>query len=495
MQKNHKIKQKFGIMSFIALLLVFLALAGTGALLYLNGRYIFIPEGALFIYYSITAFAYMCVSILIIVLLIARSGSYISRSIVRMKDFVGKMASGESGPPEYYSYNELNELADALRRLAAIRSAELEELRRASGPVNLAPVWPSAPDEEVLARPLRPFERNPDSVLDMEEIVEDPIEGAPDMNEPSIDIIKDNSDEKAAAPVRTQDVLYMTSSNGIEAKDGSDKAEWHYMRNENAVDYDDFISRIKGPAARVSVGASDALTSVMSLSSAASGQAEKIQDYSKALKAATELSSQNASISSETLAAIKENVRIASHNIDDARRLTDAMKSIVHSSQQISRILKVIDDVAFKTNILALNASVEAARAGQGGKGFGVIADEIRNLSMKSTDAAKETSELIKISMDSADEIEELVKLTSKNVNMMEQNSLVCSEGVERLSLSSKYQSDSIKDIGAGFEQISAMVNENFALAEKSAAAAQNITKQAEELCGVIELLDRKNAD
>jgi len=97
--------------------------------------------------------------------------------------------------------------------------------------------------------------------------------------------------------------------------------------------------------------------------------------------------------------------------------MTESMQKITGNSNEIQRVIKVIDDIAFQTNLLTLNAAVEAARAGQHGKGFAVVAEEVRNLASRSAKAARETSELITKSSHEIEQGGEVANRTAEVLN------------------------------------------------------------------------------
>ena len=167
------------------------------------------------------------------------------------------------------------------------------------------------------------------------------------------------------------------------------------------------------------------------------------------------------------------------------RRMQDmmaAMADISSSSREIGKIIKTIDDIAFQTNILALNAAVEAARAGEAGKGFSVVAEEIRNLAIRSSEASKNTASLIMASLDSIRAGTDIADETARSLETVLDSVRLVTESVGRIAAASRQQALSIRQIEKGIDQISDVVQTNSATAEESAAASEELSAQAQFL-------------
>jgi methyl-accepting chemotaxis protein len=163
-------------------------------------------------------------------------------------------------------------------------------------------------------------------------------------------------------------------------------------------------------------------------------------------------------------------------------QVVDTMKGINESSRRIADIISVIDGIAFQTNILALNAAVEAARAGEQGRGFAVVATEVRSLAGRSAAAAKEIKDMISASVERVEHGTALVNQAGLTMTEIVQAIEQVTHIVGAISSASAEQSAGVSQVGEAITQMDRATQQNAALVEESAAAAENLNQQAQEL-------------
>ena len=166
----------------------------------------------------------------------------------------------------------------------------------------------------------------------------------------------------------------------------------------------------------------------------------------------------------------------------DMSDMHDAMGAISTASEEISNIVKTVDDIAFQTNILALNASIEAARAGAAGKGFAVVAEEIQLLSSKVAKATENINLLVDNVMNSVNNGTEISRKADESLQNVAATAETVKNSIQSISESSSKQSEAIHDINVGIKQIAQAVQSNSATAQQSAAASEEMSSMAKVL-------------
>ena len=158
------------------------------------------------------------------------------------------------------------------------------------------------------------------------------------------------------------------------------------------------------------------------------------------------------------------------------------MRGINDSSHQIAAIISVIDGIAFQTNILALNAAVEAARAGEQGRGFAVVATEVRLLAGRSAAAAKEIKGLIETSLEKVDQGSTLVDRAGATMTEVVDAIQRVAALMASITSASREQANGVAQVGQAISHMDMATQQNAALVEEMAAAANSLNQLAQEL-------------
>ena len=167
-------------------------------------------------------------------------------------------------------------------------------------------------------------------------------------------------------------------------------------------------------------------------------------------------------------------------------QVVTTMEDINSSSKKIADIIGTIDGIAFQTNILALNAAVEAARAGEQGRGFAVVASEVRSLAQRSAEAAREIKALIGASVDKVESGTRLVADAGSTMNEIVASVQRVTDIIGEISAATGEQSGGLGLINTAVADLDRMTQQNAALVEEGAAAAESLHEQASKLLTVV---------
>ncbi len=224
-------------------------------------------------------------------------------------------------------------------------------------------------------------------------------------------------------------------------------------------------------------------------------QAAYIQETSASLEEISCTTRANADRAVEADRLMQEARQTMSKASQTMSQLKYSMNEISESSRQVSAVLKSIDEIAFHTNILALNAAVEAARAGTAGSGFSVVADEVRSLAGRASEAAGRSAEIIEKTMSDVTHGVELAGSAFDAFQGVASRISSCSEMATQIAASSDEQAKGISHIGTAIVRMEKVTQMNAQSAQETASTAadlkvqmQHTSRFIDDLVGVVGL-------
>ena len=206
---------------------------------------------------------------------------------------------------------------------------------------------------------------------------------------------------------------------------------------------------------------------------------EEISASSIELRAASEEIASRTARANDAADAVGSATRAGSAELT---ALAAALSEMRERAEATSRVVRAIDEIAFQTNILSLNAAVEAARAGDAGRGFAVVADEVRALAMRAADAAQQATTLLDANVDAVARGAEVGARALDGLQGVDASVQSLLESLQAVAQRTAIQQRHVREISDAIETLSTFTQRTAASAQESAAAGEELRAQAETL-------------
>ena len=284
---------------------------------------------------------------------------------------------------------------------------------------------------------------------------------------------------------------FKVSSNARESYVGDFQNQLEAMRTLK-YNMSDTLRQIQAAAAQVMVGSEQLAGSAQDLAEGATNQASAVEELTATVASVTGISEESAKNAVMAATSASNAAEDAKKSREEINQLTEAMDRITATSHEIEDIIAAIEDIASQTNLLSLNASIEAARAGEAGRGFAVVADQIGKLAADSAQSAVTTKELISRCLVEVQAGNRIVENTIESIGTVLANMEAFAGMAAGAAEASKEQVEMLKQVEAGMDQITLVVQSNSATAQETSAVSEELSAQATGLDEMIEKFELK---
>lgn len=247
------------------------------------------------------------------------------------------------------------------------------------------------------------------------------------------------------------------------------------------------LTQIQENSRQVDTGSDEIANAATDLSEGTGEQASAVEELVATVSTVSEMAANSAKQTEEAYENALNSAKVAEQERVQMQALQDEMRRIKDISGEIEAIIISIEEIASQTSLLALNASIEAARAGDAGRGFAVVAEQIGKLATDSAQSVVNTKELIGKTVeeiDKGDKITEETAVAFENIIAQMQGFAAMAKGVKENADS---QAKALGQIETGIEQISLVTQQNAAASQECSAISEELAARATELDSLVE--------
>ena len=251
-------------------------------------------------------------------------------------------------------------------------------------------------------------------------------------------------------------------------------------------EFNDTLTKIKETSAQVDHGSDEVAGAANDLATGTGEQASAVEELTATIATVSSMADQAAKEAEKAYSNMMESVKEAQEERTQMQELQEEMLRIKEISGEIEAIVTSIEEIASQTSLLSLNASIEAARAGDAGRGFAVVADQIGKLATDSARAVVNTKELISKTVEEVDKGNVVTKKTAEGFERIIKELETFAESAKANSTVSQTQSAALRQVEEGVDQISLVTQQNAASSEECSAISEELAARATELDALV---------